>query len=361
VIPQMLVTGESSLDFVFGDARLTYEGRVAQISLPARAFRAVADKDLAPGQKTPAIIPDELWDYASDVQAGGGYVNSGIAIKSMAPNIRLRCVDACCVEACVRERLRYPHLELRGLDLRDAPRNVVLPDGNNRTILKQKGSIAGALNGFQRQILRWGCECGSVFANSVKHEGVMELLAHQTGHSGARLSVVLTNTLAFDFMSHTVLPVARVLFASWDEIGKITGWDVEQTVASATMAMTRLQRIAPQSLIFLTLGEEGVLVTGPGLGVPCQVRLAPGTWNAVQQRVAEDPARLCGIGDAFAGSVAANLECFATFVADLDTHHPAPLNAAISGCAAAARWLGFDPLLNAADFEVKALSAEVAA
>jgi sugar/nucleoside kinase (ribokinase family) len=351
-MPRIAVVGESALDCMFPHAHLTYEGRVAQVILPSRVFQIMAETKIEPGLKSHGMIPDSLWDWAADFRYGGGYVNSSIAIKLIAPEVAMRCVDECRVDARLRRSLGYPGLDLRGLSLQDIPRNAVFRDGHNRTIFKSKVSSCAAVAEQQRETLLWSCECPCVLGNSIKRPSVMEFLAREAKAGRNRLSIVLTGALPFEFVQNTALPAASVLFASLDEIGDITGWDVEQTIESAFETALRLQRVAPAAIIYLTLGKEGVVVTGPDLESPYCVRLALDPWAEVQRIVAENPARLCGAGDAFAGGVTVYLECLATLAAGLDGHYPPAVNAAISGCAASVRWIGLERVVGAVDFQV---------
>jgi len=102
-------------------------------------------------------------------------------------------------------------------------------------------------------------------------------------------------------------------------------------------------------------------VAEPALDSVCHVRLEPGPWAGVQRLVAEDSSRLCGAGDAFAGGTAVYLEYLKTLAAGIDGHYPPVVNAAIAGCAAAVRWIGFERSLRAGDFAVSALPLAVAA
>jgi sugar/nucleoside kinase (ribokinase family) len=351
-MPQIAVVGESALDYLFPHANLTYKGRVAEVGLPSRAFRIVAETNIEPGLKIPATIPDSLWVHAADSRPGGGYVNSSIAIKLIAPEMTLRCVDGCRVDASLYRSLGYAGLDLRGLDLHDMPRNAVFQDGDDRTIFKPQASSIGVLSEQQCETLRWSCACPCVLGNSIKHPTVIEFLARQANLRGSRLSIVLTKALPFDFMENTVLPTAGVLFASLDEIRDITGWRVEQTVESAFEIAFRLQRVAPIAVIYMTLGKDGVVVTAPDLESPCCVRLASGPWAEVQRLVAQDPARLCGAGDAFAGGATVYLECSSTLTRGLDGRYEPAVNAAIAGCAASVRWIGLERSLGTTDFQV---------
>ena len=351
--------GESVLDGFFAGARVNSDGHAADVVFSSRTFHLIAETDIRPGAKVIAALPDELWNYAAEFRCGGGFVNSTVAIKMVAPETPLRCLDACAVGSVLRRRVRFPGLRLRGLDLRPVRRNAVFGTGGDKIILKPKPSASRAvLSAGQFAVLGWLCECPHLLANSIKDGDVLAHLAGAAEAGQTNLHLVLTNGLPFDFVKRVALPVARTVVTSWDEIGKITGWDVEPTPRGALWAAARLGRLAPRAVVHVTCGESGTLVSGPGSLSGYRVILSRAVWDAVQRVVSVRASAVCGAGDAYAGGVvAAEVPGFGR----LGVGEVAAVRSALAGCAAAVRWIGYRRPLRAADFAVSAVPLAAAA
>jgi sugar/nucleoside kinase (ribokinase family) len=348
------VTGESAVDVRFTPDQFICEGSVAEVCFPSRVFRVVADGDIKPGFKPTAVIPAEMWDYAAGLRCGGGCVNSAIAIKRAAKHARVRCLDACRVSALVREHLSNSGIEVRGLDLRETPKNAIFGNGADKSIFKPRHPVPSPFEG-RWEYLPWMCEHGSVLGNSVKDEKVLEYPAQLALSGRIRLYQVLTKALAFDFCRQVSLPVLSALFVAQDEVEAITGWVVDESMEGTVETALRFRPLAKNALIFVTRGPDGVVVSEPGPGPAFHVRLAAKVWLDVQRFVANDPAELCGAGDAFAGGACASLEGLGSVVPGLDGHFAPAVRAAVAGCASALRWVGWRRPLCARDFRVKAL------
>jgi sugar/nucleoside kinase (ribokinase family) len=179
----------------------------------------------------------------------------------------------------------------------------------------------------------------------------MEYLVAAAADRAIRLYAVLTTSLPADFVADRVLPATHSIFASWDEASWITGLESEQSIECALAHLNWLRETAPQATIFLTMGEEGVLVAGSSSSLIHHVRLDR-HWADVQQLVSQDATRLCGAGDCFAAGASVYLETGATRLAGIASVPSDAVGAALAGCAAAVRWLGSVLGLTARDFDV---------
>jgi hypothetical protein len=352
--------GESVVDGIFTGAQVKSEGSVADVVFPSRTFHLIAEGDIRPGAKVVAALPDELWNYAVEFRCGGGFVNSTVAIKTVAPEACLRCLDACAIGPLLRRRVRFTGLRLRGLGFRRVRRNAVFGTGGDKIIFKP-GLFAprAGLSSGQLAMLAWLCECSDLLGNSIKDEDVLAYLAGAAEAGRTDLHLVLTTGLPFDFVSRTALRVTRTVITSWDEIGKITGWGVEPTMDGALWAAARLGRLAPRATVHVTCGESGTLVCEPGSRSGYRVILKRSAWDAVQRVVSAEGAALCGAGDAYAGGVVAAVA--PVRFGNLGAGWPAAVRSGLAGCATAVRWIGYRRLLSAADFAVSAIPLAAAA
>lgn len=188
----------------------------------------------------------------------------------------------------------------------------------------------------------------------------MSFLMREAAAGRTRLHVALTNSLPFDFVQRTVLRVAQAVFASCDELAKITGWHFKPTPEGATDAALRLHRISSGAIVYLTLGEEGVIVVEAGSGRVWHVHLHLRSRDEVQQFVRSHSTQLCGAGDAFAGGTVAFLECLKPLVSGINGRYPHAVSASIAGCATAVQWIGWEQRLSAPDFVVKTVARAAA-
>lgn len=107
----------------------------------------------------------------------------------------------------------------------------------------------------------------------------------------------------------------------------------------------------------VTLGSRGVSVQGPEAERAYHVCLIPTRAAQVQDLVARDPMRVCGCGDAFAAGAFACLEGAGHLLLPAANAPRRSVLAAVAGCAAALRWLGYSPELSAVDFTVASSDA----
>ena len=351
--------GESVLDGIFTGAQVNSDGCSADVVFPSCTFHLLAEAEIRPGAKVIAALPDQLWNYAAEFRCGGGFVNSTVAIEMIAPEIPLRCLDACSVGPRLRRRLRRPGLRLRGLGLRPVRQNAVFGAQSDKIIFKPGPSAPrSAMSGGQVARLAWLCECPDVLGNSIKDNDILAYLAGAAEAGRTNLHLVLTPGIPFGFVSRTALRVTRTVIASWDEIGKVMGVGVTPTIDGALWAAARLGRLAPHAAVHVTCGENGALVFEPGSRSAYRVVLRPAAWDAVQRVVSSGASALCGAGDAYAGGVvAAASERFG----GLGAGWPAAVRSAIVGCAAAVRWIGYRRALCAADFAVSSVPLSAAA
>jgi sugar/nucleoside kinase (ribokinase family) len=183
----------------------------------------------------------------------------------------------------------------------------------------------------------------------------MEHLARAAG-KGLRLLAMITPALPGDLNRSVVMPAADSLFIGLDEAARILGTaGFDCSVRGALAALNKIRSFALGATVYITMGRDGVMVSGPGGDVAFHVSLIPNLAEKVQETVRQDPTRVCGCGDAFLGGATAMIVTGDSLVSELDAD-PKPVAAAIAGCATAVRWLGFIPHLRAADFAVEALA-----
>lgn len=339
---------------MFPHASVSLEDSTVKIDFRDCAFLLkTTDTPHAGGKVTCYEIPEALWRQAADVRAGGGAVNSAIALALIASGVRARILDAACADRIIARRLAYPGMETRFLGCRAVARNAVLGDRCDQLVVRSPIERVSALSVEQLKELAWLMECPCVLANSVKDVSIMERLVRVTAR-GPRLYAVLTGSLPADFVVQRVLPCAHAIFAGWDEVGHVTRLDAAQNMDAALAHIEWLALRAPQAMIFLTMGKEGALVVGPGCPIVHHVRL-DGPSPGVQSLIRRDPTRVCGAGDAFAAGAFVALETRVPLVSGGDGVASPVIRAGLAGCAAAVRWLGRVEGLRVLDFELTRL------
>jgi sugar/nucleoside kinase (ribokinase family) len=169
---------------------------------------------------------------------------------------------------------------------------------------------------------------------------------------------MVTPALPGALIANEVIPAAQAVFAAYDEIPRLLGEGFDSTPLGALRALRHIRGLAPRAAAFITLGKDGVLASAPG-GCECHIALCPGPSAAIQACVALDPARTNGAGDAFLAGAAAFYAEGASLVEGITQSSSNPTVAAgISACAAAVRWMGYQPTLTAGDFQTVDLTGE---
>ncbi len=206
--------------------------------------------------------------------------------------------------------------------------------------------------------LDWLSECDWLLVNSPKDHIVFESIVESASRSGTQVCLVLTQSPNPFFIREHLLPDVHAVICSYDEVPGVMNWDVDLSVTGATRLLANLQKCAPRAMIFVTMGELGVLAAEPGTQ-PFWVRMNEGAARSAQVQVAIDPTHLCGVGDAFAGGVAAYLSCGQSLLgASSRCIEPLMNQAAAAGTAVAARWFGFDRELTPYDLVASLVSRD---
>jgi sugar/nucleoside kinase (ribokinase family) len=309
---------------------------------------------VCPGAKvTVDVLPPELLAEASEVRYGGGGFNSCSALRVIAPETSVHYLDACHLDDEFRKQFENPMIEFESLELRQIPDSAIVDNRESKVIFKSPiNTWAGELTEAQMAKLAWLSQSEAVLANSVKDTAIMSYLADAVAHQRVRLYVVLTQSLAYDFVHKTVLPSAHALFTSWDQVSHITNSKVEKALHSNLRSLAWLQERAPNSHIFLTMGKLGTLVVGAGQSIAFHLCLKP-LLSAEVQVFAAHPSRVCGCGDAFAAGVLADLEAGQSLLTGERKTLPPEVWAGLAGCAAALHWLGYQHKLCEEDFTIR--------
>ncbi|MGJ5814517.1 hypothetical protein [Paludibaculum fermentans] len=298
--------------------------------------------------KTRAVIPAGLWAYAADWSCGGGGPNSVMGAMRAVPDLKVRYLESTRPDEVVTRALSFPTVDMEALNLRATPRNAIL-GGADKLILKSALEEGQRLGDGHFARVDWVADCSWVLANSLKDREILVRLAEKARAGATRLCIVFTGSPSPEFTWRHVLPCASAVVGASDEVPAVMFWRVRAGLPGAIRTFRRLQAGARAAMIFVTMGADGVLAGGPYRGCAYHVRLSPVVWERLQSLVASDPTRLSGVGDAFAGGLAAYLVSGRS-TAGCFTALPAPAAAAAAGTSAAARWLGFGGPLRASDF-----------
>jgi sugar/nucleoside kinase (ribokinase family) len=157
--------------------------------------------------------------------------------------------------------------------------NAVLGGGADKLILKSVLEAPPEFDSERLGELAWLCDCAWVLVNSPKERAISEYLASQARRDGPRLCVVFTASPSPAFVWGSVLPFASAVITSWDEAPAAMGWEADLTVSGAAGVLGRLRMRAPDAILYVTMGAEGVLVSEPGCALAHWVRLGPGLWG----------------------------------------------------------------------------------
>ncbi len=197
----------------------------------------------------------------------------------------------------------------------------------------------------------WLTEGGTVLVNSDKHRPWVAKLAGAAARGRLNLHSVLTPAIAGDYLMDAVVPSSRLIIAGLDELGAALGVAVQDSVEDGVEALRMLSQRALSPVVHLTLGEEGVLVSNPEEMTVLHVRLASAKSRQVLASL-RDHSRVCGSGDRYAGAVTLHMSAGCS-VFGVGALRGSPFaSAAVAGCAAAVRGLGYEGALGPGDFAV---------
>ncbi len=351
------VTGRDAIDGLFPDAAYDVVGEKVLIHLPHRTHLVKTDGVAKPGAKIPGAISPELWADVGCERVGGSGPNSCMAAKLAAPDVPFRYLDTCDPDEQVGAYLARPCLETMHLGLERVSTNVLLGAGNNRLIIKHSNCHTRAFTPDDLGGLRWLTLCKCIRANSVKTIEVAEYLAQQAMAGQIELHVVPTPYLPPDFVSRWLAAASEVC-TSQDEIGRVMGWDVDQSLAEVPALIRRLRPLARRAIIVVTRGNDGLVVSMPDQAELVHIRLER-NWEKVQEYVSKDPTVLCGAGDACAMGSTLQLQVGRSVVNHMDGAFPAAVKAGIAGSALALRWIGWMPSVSQKEFFVRRIPVRV--
>jgi hypothetical protein len=183
---------------------------------------------------------------------------------------------------------------------------------------------------------------------------VMNAIVSLRGQHKFQLHVVVTQSLAPDFLRAGVLSSADFIYAGGDEIGYITGENRGESRTTALESAVWLRRHAPRADVFITQGRDGVVVLPAESQVAYHVRLRPDRLREVQALVLPNPAKVCGCGDAFVAGACVEAEIGRSVMCSTPDQLLPAQRAAVSGCSLALRWLGYERPLSTRDFSIVA-------
>jgi sugar/nucleoside kinase (ribokinase family) len=343
------IVGNLARDFKLPNASIgqAEDGRIV-VNHAGRKYPVSVEGNISLGAKVSTYgLPTDLLATATMVSYGGGAFNSLIALRMISPTLPIRYLDSCFFSADFEKHIASQAVQFDCLKLRPIPNNVVVGRRCNKVILKSPICPSDAMNELQCGKLDWLTESQAVLANSIKDPPVVELLVQSATRRLTRLYAVLTQSLSSDFVCSRVFPAASVIFSNWDQVSHLTGLKFEQTLEGALLALDWLRSRAPDAHNFLTMAKQGTLVAPAGEFVGYHVRLkSPLQTNKPDERA-------CGCGDAFAAGVFAYLEDGSTLLTSFSSRCRQQLSGALSGCAAAVRWLGSAQQLSEGDFAIQ--------
>jgi len=346
------VTGTATEDFFFDPSRFSLEGGVYRISAGGREFRV--EPDAAPERhgKVFARFDRELLHYADRKQFGGGGYNSASVMAAIAPDVEIRYSDSGTPNAELEADLVGRGVACRFRGLHPAQANIVTGDasGSDKQIFKSQipphaVPIPSDDDG------PWVAAGGTVLVNSDKHRPFVTRLAAGAARGLLNMHVVLTPSQRPDYLMGAVVPYAKVIIAALDELEAALGIAVRRGVDGGAVAVRMLAECASSPIVHLTLGRDGVLLTNPEDMTILHVRLSRGKDREVQRGL-RDHSGVCGCGDSYAAAVTlysvAGRSVFGASPLGPDTF----VSAALAGCGAALRHLGFAGPLGPEDFVV---------
>jgi sugar/nucleoside kinase (ribokinase family) len=350
----LAIVGNATVDCYLPQATIARSDGRVEVECGTRTYDFYPQAAVRPGAKvTVSALPRAMLAQAQETSYGGGAFNSYVAFRSIAPAASLLYYDTSLADRGLEGRLKDAATEVVFGGLHPIPTSVVLGERGDKIILKCAPSVDPHAQVSAASAARLD-GCAAVLANSVKDVRLMSHLAARAAGGRMRLYLVLTGSLPTDFVNENILPAARCLFISWDDVMCVGGVCLRRTVANALHLLSCLRDRARASLIFLTLGGDGVLVSRAGRATATHVYLNPQTRLAAEIRelAARRPTHACGCGDAFAAGAFAELETRHSLLVNGGRRAPREVRAALSGYAAALRRLGYQAPLSAAELTV---------
>jgi hypothetical protein len=346
------VTGTASADHFFDPSRVTRRGDSYWIAAGGREFRVDCVAPVNGNKKTDALFDRALLDHADYQQFGGGGYNAAVEMRREAPDVEIRYSDSGTYNPELEADLASRKIGYRYRNLYPTVNNVVTGDPRARDKLIFKSAPPPhAIQLPPDDQFRWLTEGGTVLDNSDKHRAWVTKLAGAGARGRLNLHVVLTPALAGDYLMDAVIPSSRLIVAGLDELGAALGVAVQDSVEGGVEALRMLAQRALSPVVHLTLGEAGVLVSNPEDMTVLHVRLAAGKNREVRACL-RDHSQVCGSGDRYAGAVTLHMVAGRSVLGAGALHGSPFASAAVAGCAAAVRRLGYEGPLGPGDFLV---------
>jgi hypothetical protein len=346
------VSGTAVADHFYKPERVSLRDGSYWIASAAGDFRVELDAPVNGNRKPFARFDQALLGHADHKQFGGGGYNSAVEMAGIAPEVDVRYSDSGAENAELEADMTARCISYRSRGLYPTPNNVVTADPQAKDKLVFKSATSPhAIKMPAGDQLPWVSEGGTVLVNSDKHRAWVTALAGAAARGRLNLHVVLTPSLPGDYLMDAVVPHARLIVAGLDELGAALGVAVRNSVEGGVDALRMLAERAQSPVVHLTLGERGVLVANPEDMTVLHVRLAPVRGRAVQARL-RDHSRVCGCGDCYAGAVTLYSVTGRSVFGCGPLHDSPFVSAALAGCAAAVRRLGYEGPLAPGDFRV---------
>lgn len=345
-------TGTAVADHFFIPSRVSRRNGAYWIAGGAEEFRMDLDAPLNGNGKAAARFDRALLPYADRKQFGGGCYNSSVEMAGIAPEIEVRYSDSGSRNAELEADLAARRIGYRPRGLYPTLDNIVTGDPQARDkLVFRSAPPPHAVPMPPEDQFSWVSEGGTVLVNSDKHRAWVTRLASAAARGRLNLHVVLTPSLPGDYLMDAVIPHARLIVAGLDELGAALGVAVRDSVEGGVDALRMLAERAQSPVVHLTLGREGVLVANPEDMTVLHVRLAPAKSREVQAHL-RDHSRVCGCGDSYAGAVTLYTVAGRSVFGGGALHDSPFAAAAVAGCGAAVRRLGYDGPLGPGDFVI---------
>ncbi|MCX6626173.1 MAG: hypothetical protein NTW28_00900, partial [Candidatus Solibacter sp.] len=248
------------------------------------------------------------------------------------------------------ERLRVLGIEWRHLGFAANPRNVLLPFPSRSGKLILRGALVERGFAWDRieALCAWLAE-GAVLLNSVKCRALARRIASEAAHRGLPVYAVLTRSLEAAFALDAVAAYARAVFCGSPDSSFLTGIAATGSIDRAADGAEVLGSCTGRGPAFLSLGADGVIVADTDTMDLVHVRCRKGLRRPIQQVVDVNPSCVNGCGDVFAQAATVRLMGVGPWSGAAGG--PLAVRAAVDGCLAAVRHLGFEGRLSAGDFD----------
>jgi hypothetical protein len=346
------VTGTATADHFFNPSRVSRQGDLFVISAEGREFPIAPTEPVNGHMKIRARFDPALLRYADHKQFGGGGYNSATQMKSIAPDVEIRYSDSGTANPELNEDLLQRGIGYRYRGLYPLQENVVTGDpvARDKRIFKPELPSQAAVFPPEDQF-DWTIEGGAVLWNSDKDRAWSRKLAAAAARGRVRLHAVLTPALPGWLLLHAIVPRAELIVAGLAELGEALGFDAGGSLQAGVGFVRMLARRAFSPVVHITLGKQGTLVSDPEEMAVLHVRLSPEKYRDVAAYL-RDHSRVCGCGDCYAGAASLYTLTGRSVFGDGALHSSRFASAAIAGCAAGVRRLGYEGSLDPGDFVV---------